>query len=507
AQDIDKSDFEFLKKYTISADHAQKLASTPVQLSNGRISTFETFSKALLSRITNEHHLNKQLCTQVVMSIILCPEVWERVPLISQENEEVASLLGSGDKHLSYLSLFNGRGKYILSSYVDLAEDTHDHDRTTLDKEILALDAKVTLMLQLRQATLFPVFPLKGNHENRWYSPGETHMNFYDFSNFETIQQLFTTYLFDLKEGLETGNWHPADKALSQIHHYQNTYAAPLVINPVKLKIDRIYTSYEWSEYIAFAYITIALALLVIFLINTFSLLEDTSGLKKALCLSYFIVFVLQTLLIIIQGYIYDGRFWMSHAAFVGLFSWISASIGVVLSRKSCIGFIICMFFSGLLAIVAELRPNYLEIDNFIISEQLIASRAYLTIILCSASLLIISSLSSCVMMLIISGRRFIEDSNTRIKELLRMNLSFTSTGLILLLTALALRLYLIIDLTHFLYWLTSDESIWIVVALISYGMVFLLHRKAKRKQFFVKQSASVAALMAITSLTIILFN
>ncbi|MGL5920798.1 MAG: hypothetical protein ACRCZQ_09915, partial [Bacteroidales bacterium] len=167
----------------------------PIQLKNGRISTFEVFSNRLLRHITNEEKLEKHTSTQVVMGLILYPEIWERVPLIHQDDKDLANLLGSGEKHLSYRSLFDGRGRYILNSYVHLANNTPQKERTELEKQILILHEKASVLSELKQARLIPMFPLPQKDETRWVSPGEKFNDDVNADDMKEIERIFVTYL------------------------------------------------------------------------------------------------------------------------------------------------------------------------------------------------------------------------------------------------------------------------------------------------------------------------
>lgn len=496
AQDIDKSNFEFLRRYTLSQDHAQKLAQIPIQLKNGRISTFEVFSNRMLQYITNDQEIEKHTTTQVIMGFILYPEIWERVPLIFQDNDELANLLGTGDKHLSYRSLFDGRGRYILSSYVHLAKNTPQKERTELEKEILRLDDKVFVLSELKQARLIPMFPIPGADEPRWFSPGERFSDNVNEAKLRDVEQIFVSYLSQLTEAIRTGNWAPANKSLDSILQYQIKYAEPLSVNLFKLKVEMLYGAYDWNIIITYGYLISGSILLLLYLIRLFVNRFEIPDIKKYFYLIFYLIFGLQTLSLFIQGYIYEGRFWMSHPVLMSLFAWITALVGIVFKRKSSIGLFVCIIISGMLTSLIDNHPHYMEDYRYIISQESLSVRVYYTLTLCSLALLIISSLASLILIIVTGLQKYIRGAKAKIKELLKLNSVFTSTGLVIFGISAITRIYISFTLIHSKPWVWVDEYKWIAITFITYMIVFVLQRINKRKLFFVRQSASVMALI-----------
>lgn len=496
AQDIDKSNFEFLRRYTLSPEHAKKLAHMPIQLKNGRISTFEVFSNRLLRHITNAQKLEKHTSTQVVMGLILYPEIWERVPLIYQDNTDLANLLGSGDKHLSYRSLFDGRGRYILNSYVHLANNTPQKERTELENQILSLNEKVSVLSELKQARLIPMFPLPQKDEIRWVSPGERFNNDVNPDNMREIERIFVTYLSQVTEGIRTGEWAAANNSLDSILLYQTKYAEPLTVNKLKLQVEMLYGVYDWNNIITYGYLISGSILLLLYLIRLFVSKYQIPDINKYFYIIFYFIFSIQTLSIFIQGYIYEGRFWMSHPVLMSLFAWITALVGIVFKRKSSIGLFVCIIISGILTSLIDNQPFYIEDYRYLISQESITVRVYYTLILCSLALLIISSLASLILIIITGLRKYIRNSAAKIKELLKLSSIFTSTGLVFFAVSAVTRMYISFTLVHSKSWVWIDEYKWIAITFITYVIVFVLQRLNKRRLFLVKQSASVLALM-----------
>lgn len=507
AQDIDKSDYKFLKRYTLARDHAKKLAHLPIQLQNGRISTFEVFSNRLLKTITNEQCIEKYNSTQVILGFILYPEIWERVPLISQENNELANLLGTGEKHISYRSLFDGRGRYILNSYVHLALNTPERERTELDNQILKLNEKVLVLSDLRQAKSIPLFPLPQDDEIRWYSPGERFANDVAPEDLREIERIFVSYLSQVTEGIRTGNWEPANASLDSILFYQIKYAAPLSVKPFKLKAENFYVSYDWNKFIAHGYLFTGSILIILYLLRLFVRRIEIPDIRKYFYYIFYFIFAVQTLSIFIQGYIYEGRFWMSHPVLMALFAWIIASVGIAFQRKSSIGLFICIIISGLVASFIDFQPHYMEDYRYLISQESQAVRIYYTMILCSISLLIVSSLASTIALVISGLKRYLYNATDKMKELLQLNYVLTSIGLIFFIVTAIIRIYIAFSLSNTKAWLWRNEFKWILITFMAYTGVYILQRIRKPKFFYVRQCASVVALIVMLLSFYTLYN
>ncbi|MGL4331922.1 MAG: hypothetical protein ACRCSR_03845 [Bacteroidales bacterium] len=470
----------------------------PIQLKNGRISTFEVFSNRLLRHITNEEKLEKHTSTQVVMGLILYPEIWERVPLIHQDDKDLANLLGSGEKHLSYRSLFDGRGRYILNSYVHLANNTPQKERTELEKQILILHEKASVLSELKQARLIPMFPLPQKDETRWVSPGEKFNDDVNADDMKEIERIFVTYLSHVTESMRTGDWTAANDYLDNILLYQTEYAEPLTVNKLKLKVEMLYGAYNWNIIIAYGYLISGSILLLLYLIRLFIHKYKIPEINKYFYIIFYIIFSIQTLSIFTQAYIYEGRFWMSHPVIMSLFAWITALVGIVFKRKSSIGLFVCIIISGLLTSLIDNHPHYIEDYRYLISQESIAVRVYYTSILCSLAILITSSLASLILIVITGLRKYIRNATDKIKELLKLSSFFTSTGLVIFAASAVTRIYISLTLTHSKSWVWVDEYKWIAITFITYVIVFVLQHLNKRKFFFVKQSASVLALIVM---------
>lgn len=485
AQDIDKSEFKFLKRYTLDKKHASKLAGIPIQLKNGRISTFEVYSNRLLKSITDVQKIDKYNSTQVIFGFILYPEVWERVPIISQNNSELASLLGTGDKYISYRSMFDGRGRYILSSNVHLARNTPPAERTELENQILFLDKKVNALYNLKHAMTIPLFPLPGDNEVRWYSPGERVAEGASEEELRNVETIFVTYLSQVTEAIRSGNWDDANKALDEIVSYQTKYAAPLSVNKIQLSIENFYVAYDWNKFISHAYLLI-IGLLLIFLIFKNSITRfEIPDIKYFFIYTLYALYGIHTFSIIIQAYIYEERFWMSPVALMSLFTWILASLGLSYKKKSFATFILGFLIAGIFLTNNEYDPHSIENYKYLIAKDSYLIRIYYGVILCSLSFLIISSVSSFILSVMYAIRRFMDYGTETISNFTAVTSQQIKVGLILFLTSILLRTAALLELPEHSVWTWENEYKWLIISLISYIVAYSL-LKIKRSNLFV---------------------
>ncbi|MGL5919914.1 MAG: hypothetical protein ACRCZQ_05375, partial [Bacteroidales bacterium] len=249
---------------------------------------------------------------------------------------------------------------------------------------------------------------------------------------------------------------------------------------------------------IAYGYLISGSILLLLYLIRLFIHKYKIPEINKYFYIIFYIIFSIQTLSIFTQAYIYEGRFWMSHPVIMSLFAWITALVGIVFKRKSSIGLFVCIIISGLLTSLIDNHPHYIEDYRYLISQESIAVRVYYTSILCSLAILITSSLASLILIVITGLRKYIRNATDKIKELLKLSSFFTSTGLVIFAASAVTRIYISLTLTHSKSWVWVDEYKWIAITFITYVIVFVLQHLNKRKFFFVKQSASVLALIVM---------
>lgn len=330
AQDIERTDAERLMRYTIPADHVERLKELAVEGIDKRIVPFDVYCNQILKFISDRTDFKVFSPTQAVVGFLLYPEIWGRVPLIYQTNREISYLIGSGDNYISYFSLFNGKQNYTLTPYLRLTLLTPQHEMTELDRKILLFNEKKEILTDLTHAKFIPIFPIP--EQKRWASPGDKAPTPELQAQYWKNEELFAIYLNQLIEAIRTNNWAYADASLDDLISAQRESG---VINPTRLKVSGFFIRNIIRNYIAYAYIFIGIALIISLIIQFFY--SENKYAKKAsgyLSLTIIGLYILQVLFTAVVVYMNNCRMSANEATTEIYFSFILATIAIFLRKE-----------------------------------------------------------------------------------------------------------------------------------------------------------------------------
>ena len=151
--------YEVLQKYTIDERHAAAFAAMPVQSNRGRMSPINTFSSEILRKLYKQDKIGTLNSDQFLLSLLAMPEMWMRVPLLHQSNQELATYYGLSPETCAFIELFDERGNYKLQEKVEEAYHKNPVERTRFDKDLMKLDEQANIFNQLVNKQMIHIFP------------------------------------------------------------------------------------------------------------------------------------------------------------------------------------------------------------------------------------------------------------------------------------------------------------------------------------------------------------
>lgn len=119
---------------------------------NGRVMPFSTFATRLTLKLTGRTSVGGLSPEAFVASLILYPEEWSYVKFLKVKNPELRSKLNGDDRYVAIGNLYDSEGKYIPG-------ELFESNNGRLDKDILALDEKTALLVDLWNGQLFSPLP------------------------------------------------------------------------------------------------------------------------------------------------------------------------------------------------------------------------------------------------------------------------------------------------------------------------------------------------------------
>ncbi len=233
--------YEALQTHTVSLGHAEAFGRLPVLSPQGRIYPANSFASEILRKLHKDDHFGTLDADQFLLSLLALPEMWIRVPLIHQDNAEIASRYQLRKDYCAFLELFDSRtGAYRLGPDVAAAYQKSPRERTNFDKDLMKLDERANIFNQLVNRQMPRIFPLKDDPGQSWYAPGDD-LSAFSGEDSLFVAQAFTWYLTEIRQALNSQDWRKADEILEMIRVYQEKRSSAGAIQPRKLEMEILY--------------------------------------------------------------------------------------------------------------------------------------------------------------------------------------------------------------------------------------------------------------------------
>jgi hypothetical protein len=143
-----------------------------VQSVDGRIKPMASLTSEIVRKVSRKATIYGKSSDEVVLGMMVHPEIWQTMPFIRVANKTLASELGISGKYISIQQLFDEKGNYILAEQVRAAFSKPAAFRNRVEKEYLYLDERVSICFMVFRGSLFNIFP-REKVEDPWYSPGD----------------------------------------------------------------------------------------------------------------------------------------------------------------------------------------------------------------------------------------------------------------------------------------------------------------------------------------------
>lgn len=339
--------FSTFSLFTYSANAANTL--TPSQAKdfgslcinyNDRICPLQTLALDFTRKIHGSSNYDDYSAEQVLAGFILNGREWNTEPIIRIKNKEIRERFNLPE-YTSVTSFFDENG-YRLGPVI---QEYYQGKDDKLHEEVLKLDDKLVLIMQISHYENLRIFPYKG----RWYSPADSIPVDIDASRKEYFRQSLPL----LAQYSAQGNEHLTSQMLSKLAKYQHTYGAAELPTDVQMKSEFLYNA------IPFAKVLFMLALTFAFL----SLVQKRW--LRTVCLSALIITALSLTLCIALRWIVSGTIPMTNGyETMILMAWIISLASLLLYRRFHIILTFGLMLTGFLLLVAHLGQMDPKISN-----------------------------------------------------------------------------------------------------------------------------------------------
>jgi len=346
----------FLKKY--DKVHADKFGEILVQSADGRIKPIDTISTEVLNKVYRKSTFEGLSANQVILGMMASPGEWQVQPMIHVFHPELKKLLGidKNQKKATFNDFFEKTGKhaYKLQKYAEEANRKKPAERTQFDKDVIKVDERVNIAYFVYTGEIFKMIPKVGDPNHKWYSP-KSAISLFDKSESSDVRSLLTGYFDAISEGLKSGNWSSANKAVDKIKSYQEQYASDIMPSESRIAAEMFFNKAAMFQKLIPVYLLSGLVLLF----AIFSKMVKPSISLKLVTKIVFVItslgFLVHTFGLGLRWYIAQHAPWSDGYESMIYIAWAIALAGIFFSRQSVVSLALTSILAGVTLFVAHL--------------------------------------------------------------------------------------------------------------------------------------------------------
>jgi ABC-type transport system involved in cytochrome c biogenesis permease subunit len=220
---------------TLTAEQADQFGRLHV-LYGDRICPLQTLAIDFTRKLYGKAHYQDYTAEQVLAGFLFYPEEWNNEPLIRIKSKAIQQQFDL-PTYTSVSKLFNtDTHQYLLGPAV---QEYLMGNGDKLHQDVMKLDDKLMLVMQLTHGGLLKVFPYRGN----WYAPADPLP-----TDIETERsQYFSQALSLLGNYYRKGQTDTAHEMLVKLLKYQQTYGAADLPSATQLWAERLYNAVPFT--------------------------------------------------------------------------------------------------------------------------------------------------------------------------------------------------------------------------------------------------------------------
>jgi cytochrome c-type biogenesis protein CcsB len=488
--------FDAVQKFSVPKEHVEKFGALPVLSSNGRLMPVNTFSSEILRKVHKSAKIGQLDSDRFLLSFLALPEMWARVPMIALPNEDLAMFFNLSTKQCAYIEMFDANGNYKLQEKLETAYNKPPAERNRFDKDLMKLDEQVNIVHQIFNYQLLNLFPKENDPGKRWYASGD------DLSAFSGQDSAFVAsaiiwYSETLQQGMKTGDWSEADKALDIIATYQQKRNNTVDVNPKRLAAEIRYNRLEFFRWSKIGYLSLGGLMLVFSFIQLFRRRKWQSGLMSVLGAGILAVFAYHTYGMGMRWYIAGRAPWSNSYETMVYVSWAMLLAGIIFARGSAIAFALASLFAGIVLFVSGLNWMDPEINPLVPVLKSPWLMFHVAVIVAAYGFMGISCLTGITNLIMMSLRTKNSQISYRIKELGIINEMSLITGLALMTVGTFLGAVWA-NVSWGRYWGWDAKETWALITVIVYAIVIHLRLVKRWNNPWLFNLASVIAFASV---------
>jgi cytochrome c-type biogenesis protein CcsB len=346
----------FIKKNTVSEEHAAKFGRLIIQDNGGRMKPVNTFSSELLRKVSKSDTYGDMNSDQVFLSMTQYPNAWFEVPLISLKagNDSLRKIIGidKNDKLAPFIKFFDEAGNYKLSPYLDDAYKAQVPSQ--LEKDLIDADRKVNILNSALSGSILKIFPVPNDPNNKWVSYLELHEAGMKGMDSTFTHQILPIYILALQKGTETKNYKEADFYLQGIKKFQTKYGSKVMPSVDKIDSEITYNKYDIFTKLYIWYMLSGVMMLILTIVNIFFESKALRVIVNIFHIGIGVMFGLHTVGLIARWYISGHAPWSDAYESMIYVAWATMFFTLAFDRKSKLTVASGTFVASMILMIAH---------------------------------------------------------------------------------------------------------------------------------------------------------
>lgn len=340
-------------------DVASEFGHLWVQDKGGRYKPMNTLSHEVVRKITKHSHYESYSPDQVLLGMIIYPEIWQQKDLFKVKHPELHRLTGYKGEMVSFMDMMDENGSYMLSDLVNEAYSKQVAQQSELDRELIKLDDRLNAFYLVQSGGLSRIFPDRGAENHKWASVYEA-MRGQMTNKEDSMANVFFRY----NSALQMGDYRAAAYYLDQLG--VNQHSDEMLPADSKKNMEIRYNRIAVFPSLAKFYGLFGIILIVMQFLIVFRPRKLYHFLFRVGVIHLAVAFVLHTLALAVRWYI-SGHAPMSNGYESMIFvSWVTLLAGLIFVKRSGYAMALTAILAALSLMVAGMSNMNPEITNLV---------------------------------------------------------------------------------------------------------------------------------------------
>lgn len=494
-------------------EHATKFGQLVIQDNGGRMKPMDTLSTEILAKIHRGSHVNvgkyKLDSNQVILGMMVKPELYRDIKIIYTKNSEVNKLIGTAEnaKYASFSQFFSNPANmsgYKLAELVNNAVRKEPKHRDMLDKAILKVDERVNIAYSVYTGALLKMWPKPNDINNKWYPTIEALQTFIPEDG-KRLRNVAVEYFTSIDAALKTGDWTKANAAIAKLAEYQKFYGSEVYPAENRIKAEMFYNKAYIFETLYPFYLFLGFILLVLSFVKIIKPKFKIDMFSKITLGLLVLFFIAHTFGLGLRWYISGHAPWSNGYESMIYIGWATVLAGFIFSKRSSMTMASTAILAGLILFVAHLNWMDPQVTNLVPVLNSYWLSIHVAVITASYGFLGLGALLGAIVIVlfIIKSKKNEKHITLSIKELNAINEMALMAGLVLL------------TVGNFLggvwaneswgrYWGWDPKETWALVTILIYAVVVHLRFI---KSIYSEFNFAVISLIAYSSVIMTYFG